>query len=239
MPLKPPFPQPPRRLGAIILARLDSSRLPRKGLIDIQGKPLLGYVVERVKAVAGVDDVALATSSREVDAPLADFAKEWGISLFRGNLNDVAGRVLSCARKREYSAFLRVNGDSPFFPIQEAQHGVEIFRQGKHHMVTNVQRRTFPPGMSVEIIDRASFAHGYQHMHSAEYQEHVTKFFYEHPHHYLIHNFESWDHSLGSLHLALDTPEDLERIERIFNGLGKDHLQADTREIIALAKEVG
>ena len=235
-PTSPPAPSIPGKTGAVILARLDSSRLPGKGLMQVLGKPALGYVFERVRQVRGLNEVVLATSERAVDDGLEGLAREWDLPLFRGSLEDVAGRVLACARERGYDAFLRVNGDSPFFDFHTAGQGLDIFRQGDHHVVTNVLERTYPPGMSVEVIDTLAFAHGYKRMTEPGHREHVTKFFYEHAGEYLIHNLASPDPSWAKVHLALDTAEDLARMTWILENLGKDHLDAASEEIIDLAR---
>mgnify|MGYP001184071418 CR=1 FL=1 len=54
---------------AIVQARMGSTRLPRKVLADIGGKPMLQRVIERARAAALVDNVILATT--EDDAQLA------------------------------------------------------------------------------------------------------------------------------------------------------------------------
>ncbi len=56
---------------AIIQARMGSTRLPGKVLMDLGGRPVLAWVVRAARAAAGIDDVWVATSTAAVDDPVA------------------------------------------------------------------------------------------------------------------------------------------------------------------------
>ena len=63
------------KIGAIILSRMDSSRLPGKALLEVGGKPILAYALSLCQKIDDFDSITLATSSRTIDDPLSDFAK--------------------------------------------------------------------------------------------------------------------------------------------------------------------
>lgn len=224
------------RLGAIVLARLDSSRLPRKVLVPVGGKLILAYVVERAMAAEGVDQVVLATTAREVDTPLETFADSMGIGIFRGSLHDVAGRVLACARAFSLDAFARVNGDSPLLDFELLSRAVAEFRRGDYDIVTNVLKRTYPPGISVEVLDTDVFAEGYQCMTEPQHFEHVTKFFYERPDEWRIKNIESGRDGWDRIHAAVDTPSDIERFRRIVGRMEGGHLRYAGEDLLDLLR---
>ena len=221
-------------IGAIILARLDSNRLPGKGLISVRGKPILAYVLERARKIRGVNEIVLATSSRPIDDPLESFVENHGIRIFRGPLNDVAGRVLGCAREFGFDAFLRINGDSPFIDFNTISLGLGIFRSGKYDIVTNVLKRTFPIGMSVEIISTDVFARGYKKMATQEHHEHVTKYFYDNYSELSICNIESGDKNLASIHLAIDTENDLKRFRWMIDAMSGIHIDYTGTDVVSL-----
>jgi len=225
------------QIGAVILARLDSSRLPGKQLKMVKGKLLLDYVLERARRIEGVDKVVLATTARSLDDPLEEFAGERGIAVFRGSAEDVAGRVLACARHFGFDAWVRVNADSPLLDFKLFSKALEIFRSGGFDIVTNVLRRTFPVGNSVEVFSTNVFAKGYAKMTSPEHFEHVTKYFYDNPSGLSIHNIESENGSWGSAHLAVDTPDDLKRFEWIVDAFERDHLEYAGKDVINLYYE--
>lgn len=108
------------RVLAVIPARLASSRLPRKPLHRLAGRPLLEWVWKRAAAMTCFDSVVVATDSREV----LDIAAAFGA---RAELTDPAhpsgtDRVAEIAGHRSYRDFevlVNVQGDEPF--ITEAQ----------------------------------------------------------------------------------------------------------------------
>ncbi|MBU1863463.1 MAG: glycosyltransferase family protein [Candidatus Omnitrophica bacterium] len=99
--------------GILIQARMSSKRLPGKSLRDICGRPLIYYVIDRVKRVTGIDEVVLVTSSDSSDDALADFALELDTAVFRGNLENVQKRFFDAAKQYALDVIIRVTGDNP------------------------------------------------------------------------------------------------------------------------------
>ena len=99
---------------AIVLARLDSSRLPHKALRKVHGTPLIGYALERARQIRSLAQVVLATTERGVDDPLAAYAQSAGVAVFRGATDNVAQRCVDCATLHGADYFVRLNADSPF-----------------------------------------------------------------------------------------------------------------------------
>ena len=60
---------------AIIQARMDSTRLPNKVLVDIEGKPMLWHVAKRVSSSKLLDEIIIATSKQVNDNKIVQFAK--------------------------------------------------------------------------------------------------------------------------------------------------------------------
>jgi len=100
----------------IIIARMASTRLPGKALRLIEGKPLLSYTLERLKQVAGLDEIWLATTQHPSDEPLMLWAVENNVNAFAwpGETDDLVGRVASVVRKAGAERFIAVLGDTPF-----------------------------------------------------------------------------------------------------------------------------
>lgn len=100
----------------IIVCRMTSSRLPGKALREIQGKPLIGYSLERLKQVSGLDEIWLTTTADPSDAPLLAWAQQQGIKAFAyaGEIDDVVGRLSGTIAAANADRFVFVLGDSPF-----------------------------------------------------------------------------------------------------------------------------
>ena len=63
----------PKVVG-IIQARMGSTRLPGKVLADIEGEPMLVRTFERSRRASSLDDLVIATTDENADAPVADMA---------------------------------------------------------------------------------------------------------------------------------------------------------------------
>lgn len=225
------------RIGAIILARLDSSRLPGKALIEVEDRPLISYSVEICSKLNCLDDMVIATSDRRCDDPLEAYANSSGIKCFRGDAFNVADRFLKAMRKFEFDAALRYNGDSPLNDPELLIKGIELFKTGKFDLVTNVLKRTYPFGMSLEIVSVDAMNNAVSRMKKEEHLEHVTKYFYDHSAEFTIENVETQNPAFKGVQLAVDTDNDLRRFKWIRKRLGKATSSASAREIVKAARE--
>jgi spore coat polysaccharide biosynthesis protein SpsF len=201
--------------GAILLGRLDSSRLPGKVLADVAGRPLLWYVLTRCQHVH-FDKIVVATSNRALDDPIVKYCQQNDVNVFRGDVLDVAGRVLMCARHYHMDYFARINADSPFVEPSLLQEALKLARLSEYDFITNLQPRSFPYGVSVEVFKVSTFAQGYDQMTNADEHEHVTKYFYDHLDNYRYANIQR-EGDLSQLRLTIDTPNDLRRFRTLID----------------------
>lgn len=213
------------RIGAIVLCRASSRRLPGKVLMPLEGKPVLLHIIERLGMVNGLDEIIIATSGEPSDDGIADFAKAQECRLYRGDLDNVAKRFLSCAQENELDYAIRINGDNVFVDCQLVEQMIAITRRGQKDFITNVPGRTFPFGMSVEIVSVSFFAHIFAGLaESADYREHVTLFLYDNESKFASRFHYQKNSELPEaqgIKLALDTQEDLELVTFIMKKLGK------------------
>lgn len=222
------------RVIGVVLARLDSSRLPGKSLRLCAGLPLVGHAVARARQVAGLAELVLATTDRAIDDPLADYAAAERLALFRGSTADVAGRALACARERGADYLLRINGDSPFLDPALVGEGLTACAE-QPDLVTNLLGRTFPYGISLELVRTASLARAHAAMADAAEREHVTKYFYDHAAEFRVRSLVSPVPELAAARLVVDTPEDLARFERLAERLGPRLHSAPFEEVARAA----
>ncbi len=217
-----------------IQARMGSARLPGKVLRDAGGKPMLGYLVERLER--GVPDmpVAVATSDGTEDDPVAEFCAGLDLPCVRGPLNDVAGRFLKAVDRFGADAFVRISGDSPLLDTQLIEHAVALFDDKDADLATNVLERTFPKGMSVEVVRAEAFRRAYSNMQSPDEFEHVTSHFYRTPTDWRIADFTS-GRDLGRVNLSVDTASDFARFENILGRMTSPHWTYGMNAVLELA----
>ena len=139
------------KVVAIIQARMGSSRLPGKMMCDIAGKPAIGHVISRLLSAKRVDEVWLACSH-----PLAAYAKDQGVSIFRGDENDVLSRFTSVRAKSDADVIVRITGDCPMADPAVIDKVVDAFLSDKVDFVSNTLTRSYPDGLDVEVFSKAA-----------------------------------------------------------------------------------
>jgi spore coat polysaccharide biosynthesis protein SpsF (cytidylyltransferase family)/phosphoglycolate phosphatase-like HAD superfamily hydrolase len=196
-------------LAIVVQARMSSQRLPGKVLMQILDKPMLQYLLERLKQSNQFHDVPIivATSTAADDLAIEQFCTQYGAVCERGPLNDVVGRFLDVSNKRHLSAFVRISGDSPLIDPELILRGIRLFCEKSCDLVTNVFPRSFPKGQSVEVISVRALKAVYDDMDEQD-REHVTPYFYRNADKYRICNFSN-DTDLSSIQLSVDTEDDM------------------------------
>jgi spore coat polysaccharide biosynthesis protein SpsF len=220
-------------IGVAVQARMSSTRLPAKVLLPVAGRPLLGYVLERV-ALAG-ETVVVATSDQPDDDPVAQFASDAGVQVFRGSLPDVAGRFNALADSFGLDALVRVSGDSPLIDPALVDEAISLFGAGEVDLVTNVFPRSFPVGQSVEVLSRAALDRVLAATDDPSDREHVTRYVYAHHKDFRIQNF-AHERDVSDVRHVVDTEEDLRRVEAIFAAMERDHTSYGVEDLLALER---
>ncbi len=119
------------RTIAIIQARMSSTRLPGKVLLDINGEPMLARVIERAKRAKLVDDVVLATTTDPSDDPVAEFCAERGYNFIRGSLNDVLDRYYQAAKEYDADVIVRLTADCPVLDPDVVDETINVIASGR------------------------------------------------------------------------------------------------------------
>lgn len=223
-------------LGIVVFARLSSSRLPGKALRPVAGRCLLGRVFDRIRRTASGGQIVLATSVEAEDDDLAVFAESEGVPVYRGALDDVCGRALGCVRHFGFDTFVRVCGDSPFYDSGLMDYMIRLHTNTGADMVTNLRPRSYPPGLSVEILTADALARIHALTRDDGDREHMTRAAYAHADrfHIVNHARPLPDDLVDSL--CIDTPTDLARAEWIIGKL-EDPTAASLADIERHARE--
>jgi spore coat polysaccharide biosynthesis protein SpsF len=100
------------RVGIFITARLKSKRLPMKVIKPILGKPMIEWMIERLKH-SNIEPIVMMTSTNPQDDPLIEIAEKCGIPHFRGSEDDVLLRIRDCNRKFDVDLIISVTADDP------------------------------------------------------------------------------------------------------------------------------
>lgn len=225
------------KIGAIIFSRMSSGRLPGKAMLDISGKTLLNRVIERTKSIKLIDHICIATSTNIEDDVIESTAEFLGIDVFRGDLNDVAGRAISAADYYGYDHFLRVCGDRPFLDGEIYDNLISIHLKNENDLTTNIFPRSVPPGLTGEVIKVEALKNILNLTTNREDREHVTRYFYQNPSKFIIKNVDSYSFkNINELRLVIDNEADMNRAKWIINNTNDFDCKFNTQEIIYQAK---
>ncbi len=198
---------------ALIQARSNSKRFKKKVLYNIYETPLICHVIKRIKKSKHVTKVVVATSKIKSDDILVRYLRSKKISVFRGDLKNVALRLSKACEKYKKLFFIRISGDSPLIDHSIIDEAIKIFKKHNKYkvdLITNVFPRKFPKGQSVEIINNITLKNNIKNMNKNQ-KEHVTKFFYRYFKKFKIINFKP-KNKLSNFKLSIDSKNDLKNI---------------------------
>ena len=227
------------KTGWIVLCRYNSSRLPGKILREIEGKAVLKYIVERLEMVAEREAIVVATSRDGSDDRIEEYCHREGIECYRGSLEDVAGRFLSCAGAYGFEYAGRINGDNIFVDPATVARARDLAEEGRYDFITNVPGRSFPFGMSVEVVRRRFFEEVLKEVRDPRLREHVTLALYEDQERGKRAYLKAPVEGGRGLQLAVDQEEDLERARRLVGRMRKWHGEYGLEELLELMRSSG
>lgn len=231
------------RVVASIEARMGASRLPGKMLADLEGRPAIARVVERLGRAGSVDDMVLATTTNPADDALARWAAGEGLAVFRGSEDDVLGRVVGAHRRMDSDLVVEMTGDCVLTDPEVVDLAVDTFLANDVDVVTTTQKPSFPVGIDAQVFRADALAEVAATVQDPAVREHVSLHFYEHPERYRVLHLQApprWRDP--TLRLVLDYPEDLKLLREIYAqllprrgpGFGLDEVMALVRAHPAL-----
>ena len=226
------------KTGGIIFSRMNSTRLPGKAMMPIDGVTLLERVINRSKLISKIDHLCIATSVKKEDDIIASFAKSKGIDVYRGSLNDVTQRAIDAAEYFGYDNFIRICGDRPFLDYLIYDLMIINHLKNKNDLTTNIFPRTVPPGLTGEIISTKSLKRMNSMPLNKEDKEHVTRYYYKNPSEFSILNIDfSFSETNIAIRLVIDDKNDLKRCNWIAKQINKNNLIYNSITVISLAEE--
>jgi spore coat polysaccharide biosynthesis protein SpsF len=141
-----------QRIGVVVQARLASTRLPGKALVEIAGQPLLGRLLERLRLVKRADVVLVATSP--ASGAIIEFCRACAVPCVAGPEEDVLSRHLMAVRRYGLTAVVRVTGDNPLTDPGGVDELIEAHIQGRLPVLHNKHRAGYPFGTGAELVAR-------------------------------------------------------------------------------------
>lgn len=223
----------------IVQARMGSTRLPGKVLMDLAGRPMLMQELRRLKRCRQADEIVVATTTNTSDDPIVALADAEGTRWFRGSEADVLSRYLGAARESKAEIVIRITTDCPLIDPDESD---RVIQELQNHAANcdyaaNIIVRTFPRGLETEALFRDVLERVARLALSPPAREHVTYFILrECPHLFLMRSVTDKEDN-SDLRWTVDTPEDLAAVQRIYRELELGERFLGFREVIAYVRE--
>lgn len=203
------------KITAIIQVRSGSSRFPKKVLEKIEGKQLIWHVINRIKQVHSIEQIALATTTLNEDKKLLDIAKELNIIGFAGDENNVLNRFYDCATKIDADPIIRITGDCPLIDPFLVDSMIKFFLEHDFDYISNRITLTYPDGLDTEIFSYNTLKSAKLNSKWHSELEHVTPYITKHPEEFKLYNFQN-KNDLSHMRWCVDEKEDLIFVKKIF-----------------------
>lgn len=198
-----------------VQARMNSKRLPGKSLIKINNKPILKHIYDNL-SIFGKQKIIILTSTNKHDDQIENFCLENKIKFYRGDLKNVYQRYCGALKKYKCNSFIRITGDSILVDKNIVKKIINKFKKKNYDIVTNTLYKTYPIGLSVEMIKSNTFLKNKKYIKKLFHKEHIFSYFYENKLEFKIYNFVNKKKYMYSSY-AIDNNRDLKKIEKILN----------------------
>lgn len=222
-----------KKIVATIEARMTSSRLPGKVLMDLAGKPNLERIIERVRRSKYVDEICVATTSNETDNQIVDLCKTLNCKYYRGSEDDVLLRVLDAAKSVEADIIVEITGDCPVIDWRHIDYLLEKFFSDKYDYVSNIIERSFPRGFDVQVFPVSVLEKVNQLTQNPIDHEHVSLYIYRHPEIFKLGNWKAEGKMFNpDMEITLDHKADYDMISKLYNDLLFQNIDFSAEDVV-------
>jgi len=224
------------KVVAVIQARMGSTRLPGKVLMDIAGKPMLWHVVDRVKRCKTIDQIVVAITEKEENKAIIELAKKCGVETFAGSEEDVLGRYYQAARRFNADVIVRITSDCPLIDPVIVDKLVDYYRDNIDKIDYVNTAPSFPEGVDTEVFGFNALEVTWKNAKKRYEREHATIYMHENPAIFRLATIEN-DKDMSHVRFTVDRMEDLIVVREIFKYLYKHGRVFHTQDILNLLEE--
>lgn len=221
------------KVVAIIQARMSSTRLPGKVLMELAGKPVLAHVVERLQACRQLNEIMVATSTDASDDVIALWCAQNEILCYRGSLLDVLDRYVMAARACRADAVVRITADCPAIDPVVVDEVVDGFLSDGYEFFG--LKGEFPDGLDCTVFATSALERAWREATLPSEREHVGPYIEKNPQFFKSGGLEKFC-GLQHLRWTLDEPRDYAFLSAIFSSLYTADHPFTANDVLALLK---
>jgi len=203
------------KIITIIQARMGSTRLPGKVMLDLCGKTVLARVVERVRRSRLAGEVVVATTTQPADDRVVGECVRLEATFFRGSESDVLDRYYLAAKQSGADAIVRICSDCALIDPEIIDRTIQSFLDEQADYASNALDRTYPRGLDTEIMSWEALERCWREARAFYQRSHVTPYIYENPDQFRIVRVRG-EEDYSGYRWTLDTAEDLAFIRAVY-----------------------
>jgi spore coat polysaccharide biosynthesis protein SpsF len=224
-----------KKVGIIIQARMGSSRLPGKILLDASGKPMLQYLIDKLNKIECVK--IIATTDKVQDDEIVQYANNNNVLYFRGSESNVLSRYYECAKFFGIDIIVRITSDCPLIDENLLNESIRFYLNNNNEncYLSNSIKRTFPRGFDFEIFSFKLLSNAFINAKDEWDKEHVTPFIYQDKSGHTIIEQITNKTDESHLRITLDTKEDYKLIKILIEKYQAHNMKG--YELISLLNE--
>ena len=220
---------PNQKNVALIVARLSSSRLPKKNILPICNIPMISHLIHRVKRSKYVDEIIITTSKEESDDPFIDIARSEGVSIYRGSLEDIMQRVINAAIEAEADNIIEILGDNPLVDYRLIDDVAEIYFKNKsdysatatvEYPKIDKSKKLFSVGLRVQMYSIDAACRYEEFKNTLSKDDHPSSFIFNNPDSFKLSFLEATDHwsflNKPDLNFAVNYQKNFKLISKLF-----------------------
>jgi spore coat polysaccharide biosynthesis protein SpsF len=205
-------------IGAIVQARMGSTRLPGKVMLKVGGRPVISYLFERLRLCKKLQTMILATTVNKEDDALEDFARQNNIPCFRGSADDVLSRYYDAAKKFGVIHIMRITADCPLIDPWICGRLIDKYLAEKADYVCLAP--AFAEGLDCEIFSFKALEMAHRNAKKKSEREHVVLYIHNNPDRFkkvmLLNEADD-----SRYRFTIDEPQDFEVVKAIIDSLYK------------------
>ncbi|MEL7388149.1 MAG: N-acetylneuraminate synthase family protein [Pseudomonadota bacterium] len=221
-------------ISVVVACRMKSTRLKSKPKIEIDGMPLLDRCLENCLRISRAKRVILATSTVELDDPLALHTLSGRIGFFRGDPDDVMQRYLDVADEEGIDIIVRVTADNPAVSPEIADLLIEShLRSGADF----TRAKEDAVGTGVHIINVQAMREVIKRLGAAPLSEYMNWYFETNSDYFKLNFVDLPPELLRTYRLTVDYQADVDMFSALFGELRRRGLEPYTKNIFGVLDE--
>lgn len=217
------------RVAILVIARLHSTRLPRKALIPIAGRPALWHLIERARLSRQASEVVVCTSAHPDDDPIAALAEDAGVRCVRGSEDDVLARMIQAAQTVGAQIVVRATGDDILLDPEHLDRAVAWHRS---HNADYTTMAGLPSGTECEVFSVWALETAHRLAEDPSRTEYLS-WYMNRPDLFELANLEAEGDVRRPYRLTLDTLEDLRVVQAALEAVYRAERPYTLRELLA------